>query len=349
MNWNGATWGRFGPAFGGKSVMKIVYFGDGAWGTRCLEQLLADEHEVLAVVLRVNPSESSLADTATRHGLAVRAPLSANASEFVEWVRSLGPELNISMSYDQIVKQPLLGTAPLGFLNCHAGRLPFYRGRSVINWAILNDEKEIGLTIHFLDEGIDTGDIVSQRTLPILWEDDYASVLAKVNDAFPAMLAETVRGLADGSLRRTAQRQHLGTYFCRRLPGDEWIDWRDSSRQVYNKIRAITRPGPGARTELKGRGVAAWKARYNPDWPRYLATPGEVVSVEEGGGIRVKTGDSTVVLVEIEFIGPEPAPRIRIGSRFGANLPSAVARLEAEVANLKTQVRVLSDRAACHE
>ena len=102
------------------------------------------------------------------------------------------PDLNLSVSYDQIIRRPLLEAAPLGFVNFHAGKLPIYRGRNVVNWALINGETEIGLTAHFMDEGIDTGDILLQRTLPIAWTDTYGDVLSRVVDAFPDLVRDAV-------------------------------------------------------------------------------------------------------------------------------------------------------------
>ena len=117
------------------------------------------------------PSDLTLEKTARRLAIDVLQPEKVNATDFISTVAGLGPELCISMSYDQILRKALLELPELGFVNFHAGKLPYYRGRNVINWAIINNETSIGLTAHYLDQGIDTGDIILQRTLPIEWED----------------------------------------------------------------------------------------------------------------------------------------------------------------------------------
>jgi len=242
------------------------------------------------------------------------------------------------MSYDQILRQPIIESAPLGFINSHAGKLPYYRGRNIINWAIINNEREIGLTIHYVDEGIDTGDIILQRTWPIAWNDTYGTVLEKVQEAFPGLLVEAVSLIENGEVNRRPQSYRTGTYFGRRIPGDEWIDWRDTSLDVYNKIRAITHPGPGARTLLDERVLIVWCARYDPNWPKYIATPGEVVGIVPGQGVKVKTGDSILILASVQFDDvdePEQTPRFPIGTRFGVNLVDTVYWLRQEVKDLR--------------
>lgn len=324
--------------------MELVYFGDGLWATKCLRSLLDEKHRVLGVVLRRRPSDDTLRELAEAEGIPVRVPARVNDEEFVAWVRSLRPRLNVSMSYDQILRRPMLAVAPLGFINCHAGKLPFYRGRSVVNWALINGEEEIGLTVHYVDEGIDTGDILLQRALPLQWEDDYGSVLAKLEDAFPSLLAEALRRIESGDAERRPQSHLEGTYFSARVPGDEWLDWGESSLRVYNKIRAITRPGPGARTWVAGRELIVWRARYGPDWPRYIATAGVVVGLLPGRGVKVKTGDSTVLLESVQF-ADEPEPRVpsfRVGTRFGRDERESRRRLLEELDEMRGRLVRLS-------
>jgi methionyl-tRNA formyltransferase len=316
--------------------MDFVYFGDGIWAVKCLRRLLDEGHCALAVVLRTSPSDSTLKELAEEIGVPTRTPDNVNSPKFLAWLHSLEPDLNISMSYDQILRKPILNSAPLGFINCHAGKLPYYRGRNVVNWAIINNEEEIGLTIHYVDEGIDTGDIILQRTLPIDWEDTYGTMLEKIQESFPELLAKAVRLIEKGEVNRQPQAHQEGTYFSKRVPGDEWIDWRDSSLNIYNKIRAITHPGPGARTLLDGQKLIVWQAFYDPSWPEYIATPGEVVGIIPDQGVKVKTGDSTLILERVQFVGDvEHIPEFQIGTRFGVGPTQTVHRLQQEVMKLR--------------
>ena len=304
--------------------MRVLFFGDGAWAARCLEPLREDGVELAGAVLRRQPSSSEFGDAARTLGLPVYQPERANAPAFVEEVRRLAPDLNLSVAYDQIVRRPLREAAPRGFVNIHAGKLPLYRGRNVLNWALINGETEVGITAHFMDDGIDTGDIVLQRCLPVGWTDTYGDVLARVVDAIPDLVRDTVRAIAADRFERRSQSGLPGTYFGGRREGDEWLDWSDSSVHLHNKVRAITRPGPGARTTLDGRSVVVWRAFFDRAWPRYIATPGQVVGHEPGRGVLVKTGDSTLRVEEIQFEGrPAETPAWAIGTRLGV---AAVAR-----------------------
>ncbi len=298
--------------------MRALLFGDGEWAGRALDLLVDGGHDVPAVVVRCRPSSDALAAAAARHGLPVHAPENVNDPAFIEWIVAQDVRLNISVSYDQILRAAALASVPEGFINAHAGALPRYRGRSVINWALINGEDELGLTVHHVDEGIDTGDVILQRMVPIGWEDTYGTVLSRTELLLPELVLEAVDLLARGQAPRVPQDHHRATYFPARGPGDEWIDWRDSSEDVYNKIRGLGRPGPGARTIHRGRELVLWEARYDRSWPRYRATPGAVVGVVPGEGIRVKTGDSTILLTRTSALeGAEEVPRLRIGTRLG--------------------------------
>ena len=251
-------------------------------------------------------------------------------------MRVLQPELNLSVSFNQIFKSDIIQIPTLGVVNFHAGHLPFYRGRNVINWAIINGETTIGLTSHFVDAGIDTGDIILQRTLPIEWTDTYEDVLKKVVQALPALVIDTVRTFADGRVNRKSQSSELGTYFPARKDGDEWLDWSDTSRNIYNKIRGITRPGPGSQTLLGKQLVKIWRASYDPAWPSYLATPGHIVKRCPQNGITVKTGDSTIVLHEVQVEGNDPCvPHWPIGTRLGLNVLDHLYQIHCRLENIQ--------------
>jgi methionyl-tRNA formyltransferase len=316
---------------------RVMLFGDGRWAADTLLRLAADGHQLAAVVARARPSDGTLGAAAARLGVPVLRPASVNSEQSVAALAALEPDLVLSVAYDQILRAPVLSLAPLGCLNVHAGKLPRYRGRNVVNWAIINGETEIGLTVHHMDEGIDTGDIVLQRTLPIGWTDDYATVLARVVDAVPALAAEAVAGVVAGSAERRPQDAAQGTYFGGRGPGDEWLDWRGGSRELHNKVRAITRPGPGARTMLNDRAVVVWRAHWEPTWPTYVATPGQVVG-RHPDGLLVKTGDSTLLLLEVQQGDEPPArPAWPIGTRLGIDVAAAVATLLRRLETLEAR------------
>jgi methionyl-tRNA formyltransferase len=220
-----------------------------------------------------------------------------------------------------------------------------------VNWAIMNGEPEIGVTAHWVDLGIDSGDIILQRSLPIARTDDYGSVLARVVAAIPRLAVEVAALLGEGEggarAPRVPQEHALATYYGGRRDGDEWLDWSATSRALHDKIRAISRPGPGARTTLGDREVVIWRAWWEPWWPRYAAIPGQVVGRRVDGACAVKTGDSTLLVLEAQPEGGEPGvPGWRIGTRLGER--DGVRALREEVRALRRRVMEL-ERATTRE
>ncbi len=309
--------------------MRILFFGDGAWATDSLKALINEGHDLLGLVIRKVPTDLSLLKLGQENNIMIFQPEKVNDPDFVQQVRELDSEINLSVSFDQIFKSDIIQSPALAFVNFHAGQLPFYRGRNVINWAIINGETTIGLTAHFVDCGIDTGDVILHRMLPLDWTDTYRDVLQKVVLAFPALVVDTIRAFEEGQVSRKTQSSEQGTYFPLRREGDEWLDWSDTSRNLYNKIRGISHPGPGAQTLIGKQLVRVWRASYDPSWPSYIATPGHVVSRCSGKGVTVKTGDSTIILHEVQ-VGGEPSgvPTWPLGTRLGLDALSYLHQMQ---------------------
>lgn len=320
------------------ATARVVLFGDGTWAAETLRRLALDGHQVVAVVLRTRPSNSALADAARALGVPTLQFPRADAPELRAAVVALAPDVLLSVAFNEILRAPLLQVARRGALNVHAGRLPQYRGRNVINWALINGETQLGVTAHLMDEGIDTGDILVQRLLPVGWTDGYGDVLARVIAVVPEVAAEAVAKMARGDGAGTPQANDQSTYFGGRGPDDEWLDWTATSRLLHNKVRAITRPGPGARTMLGRTAVTIWRALWEPDWPRYIATPGQVVG-RRPDGVLVKTGDSTLLLQEVQLPGSPPGPPPwPVGTRFGLDPTSTLITLVERVHALEARI-----------
>lgn len=295
--------------------MRIGYLGDGAWARYGLELLHADPaFSVAFVVPRFHTPDERLVQQATGAGIDVLRIANVNAAEGLRRLGAYGVDLLVSMSFDQILRTDVLNLCPQGAVNCHAGALPFYRGRNVLNWVLINDESEFGVTVHFMDEGIDTGDIILQRMAPITDNDTYGTLLDRATRLCAETLHEGLRHLADGSVRPVPQHtiDPVGFYTGGRLPGDEWIDWRWPSRRIFNFVRAITTPGPCARTIFDGTDLKVVSAAMIPGAPDYIGTPGEVVG-HNTEGVQVKTGDSTLMLTGLEA---STDVELRIGHRL---------------------------------
>jgi methionyl-tRNA formyltransferase len=295
------------------TAIRIGYFGDGPWSHLAFELLVADpEVSIAFVCARADMPDETLRALARNHGVDFLTHAKINSDEFLAITDRYGCDLFVSMSFNQIFRTRLSERPRLRTINCHAGKLPFYRGRNILNWALINDEPEFGITVHYVDEGIDTGDILAQRVFPITDSDDYSTLLARAYSGCSELLYETVGLLRDGQLTPLSQASvHPTGFYCTaRRNGDERLDWNQSSRAVFNFVRAICRPGPEARTFCGDDEIFINRVECVPSAPVYGGIPGAVVGASDGA-IFVKTRDSFVRVVE--WSGRD---RLRVGDRL---------------------------------
>jgi methionyl-tRNA formyltransferase len=321
--------------------VKIGYLADGPWAHEALERLLADDRiTVEFIVPRFTSQDPVLREMAADEEIDFLLLQNVNDANSLRLLDSYGVDLLVSMSFDQIFWSDIISLPPKGIINCHAGALPFYRGRNILNWALINDEKEFGVTVHQVDEGIDTGDIIVQRMSEIRDEDTYASLLDRAITICADALCDAISQIADGIAEPTDQStiHPVGFYTGRRIEGDEWIDWNWSSRRVFNFVRAITTPGPCARTCVDGYEIRVVRAELLPEAPSYIATVGEVVGMN-AGVVHVKTGDSVIALTKVEADGDV---KLRIGKRLQSLAKRREQLLERRLDQLEREVAELS-------
>lgn len=202
--------------------------------------------------------------------------------DFLRQIRSLDPDFIIVHSYSRRLPSDLLACARQGAVNVHSALLPRYRGPNPVQWAIIAGERETGVTLHHLSQEFDGGDIVAQRALPIAFEDTWRDVYSRLEVATEHLLAETLPALLAGRSTRTPQDSRHACSFPRRRPEDGRIDWRSSVVEIYNLIRALVSPLPGAFYETDGGTVVI---------DSYLRIP-EVLGLKFGkaGSARLESG-----------------------------------------------------------
>ena len=326
--------------------LTIGYFGDGRWARRALDRIVErPELRVLFVVGRHPDPDSKLRDYARRIDVPFATDPDVNRPAFRETLRGYEADIHVSMSFDQILGRDLIDLAPEGFINCHAGALPFYRGRNVLNWALINGEDQFGVTVHYVEEDIDAGDIIVQRVADITATDDYGSVLDKAVPLCARALQEALLQIRAGEVEPTPQDtiHPVGFYCSRRKEGDEWLDWDWSSRRIHNFVRGIAPPGPGARTLLGDDRIAILRTERIEEAPEYIDRPGTVVGRDEDG-IVVKTGDTSLRVRRVADVDREGAlanertPTHGIGTVFGKNPRRELERMRARVRALEERL-----------
>jgi methionyl-tRNA formyltransferase len=282
--------------------LKIGYFADGPWSHTAFEKIHKDpEIEIAFIVPRSDTKDETLKDFSFQNSIDYLFPVRINDSEFIEKVKTYNCDLFVSMSFNQIFRKEILNIPKLKTINCHAGKLPFYRGRNILNWALINDEKEFGITVHFIDEGIDTGDIILQRTYPINDKDNYRTLLETSYQECGEVLYDAIKLIQSNKIKAIPQQNidPVGFYCGKRELGDEIINWHQSSRDLFNFIRAICNPGPMATTYLKGEEVKINSSRLISGIQNYKGKPGQILSKSKEGYF-IKTQDSFIEILEIE-------------------------------------------------
>ncbi len=302
--------------------MRVAFIGHQKWGCLALDALLGSLHEVAGVI--AEPDEfyareaayarrferlglyASLKDFAREKGLEAFQPQDINAPASLERITSWRPDLTVILNYHSIIRGELLSRHPI--INTHGALLPEYRGRSSVNWAIINGERETGVTVHYIDEKVDTGDIITRERVPIGTDDGVADVLRRMLPLYPKAVLRAVDSIEAGTAERVKQDPSRAAYYRARKPEDGAMDWGWDSVRLHNWVRALGDPFPGAFTQYGGRRLVVWKAS--------LASPREATGLPPGfvmghacGKAEVATADASIFFerVQLEGSGEEEA------------------------------------------
>ncbi len=294
----------------------MVFIGCVKEGKEVLLELLEQPCEVAAIftfddeMAGKTSGSVNFDDVAGRHAIPLYRVRSTNTPEIVHQIRELAPDVIFVIGWTRLVSDEILAIPPLGCVGMHASLLPRYRGRAPVNWAIINNESETGNSAILLDAGVDTGKVLAQRRFPITLADSCKTVYDKVAESGRDMVRELVPHLLRGQLPCVEQDESQATVMPKRTPEDGIIDWGKPALELFNWIRALTRPYPGAFSYYDGKRLFIWEARivHDTDWQRDRAirkAPGTVISTEDG--IIVAAGfNERLALHRLSFdTGPE--------------------------------------------
>jgi len=289
--------------------MRAVVFAYHNMGIIGLEALKRHGYEIAAVfTCKDDPGEvcwfASVSDWAKRHKIPVFCPQQLNTQEWIAKIATLSPDVIFSFYYRQLIPEEILKMAPAGAFNLHGSLLPAYRGRCPVNWVLVNGEDKTGVTLHYMIDKPDAGDIVCQRAVTIDFSDTALTLFNKLYDAAKIVLDEALPQIMNGTAPRIPQDLSQGSYFGGRKPEDGRIDWNWSAVRIYNLIRAVTVPYPGAFTLLPDGGkIIIWQAMVVEDerQGQQNGIPGTVENKREG--VFIYTGGGKIKLIDIEYSG----------------------------------------------
>lgn len=270
--------------------MRVVSFGFQTWGQRTLQALIDLEHEIVLAVTHPASTQSykaiwsaSVEELARKNGIAVHLTQRVDA-ETIDLVKCAEPDVIVVNSWYTRIPAELYNLPPHGTLNLHDSLLPKFTGFSPVLWALISGESETGLTVHRMDDGLDTGDVLIQRSLPVGPADTGTELVLRAMNLIPAALRDALSALESGTAVWRPQNTADRTYFHKRSERDSLIDWSWPAEDLERFVRALSDPYPRAFTSYGGERVEVLETRVSE--ARYGGTAGRVI-VQEGGGAVV--------------------------------------------------------------
>lgn len=285
--------------------MKVIFFGTTEFGIPSLKKIL-EEHTIPFVITIPDRkkgrgyklSPSPIKKEAEKLGipvLCVEDPI-----ECLDKIKEESPTVCVSIGYGKYIPSSLFKIPSLGFINLHPSLLPKYRGPAPIRRAIMEGEKEFGITIHFLDEGVDTGDIVAQKKFEFDEEKDWGFISETLAEEGALLLSQTLRMFEEGKIERRVQDHFIATY-ARKIKKEECkINWGTEAEKVHNLIRALS-PYPGAYTYWRGKLLKIYKTFYKK--APIKEEPGKILVVDREKGICVACKDGVIYIMVIQLEG----------------------------------------------
>jgi len=300
-----------------------------------LELLIRTKHEILCVVTQPDRPKGRgrkmtfppVKELALKHSLPIEQPEKVKGNEiFISTLKSFKPDLIVVVAYGKILPKEILGIPKHDCINVHASLLPKYRGAAPIQWALLNGEKETGITIMKIKEQLDAGDIILQEKIKIKEGDDAISLSKKLFDRGGKLLLRAVEQVSSGTVEYKTQNEAGVTYAPSITKESGEIDWRKSATEIHNRIRAML-PWPVAHTFYKEKLLRIWKSGIHViDLETKYKLPGTIVQVIKNIGFVVATGNGHLLICEVQ---PEGGKRMSAASfvnghdvKIGETLPN---------------------------
>ena len=314
--------------------MRIVFAGSPAFAVPSLKRLLASRHQVVSIVTQpARPAGRGLALTeppvkqvALDAGVEVHQPEKFNAPEFLDVLAERKPDLIITAAYGRIFRRRALDIPSLGCVNLHASLLPAYRGVAPINWAIINGERSTGVTTFFMDEGVDTGDIILAGETPIGPDETAGELTGRLAALGADVLAGTCDAIAAGTAPRVKQDASQGSYAAKLAKEDGRLSFEWEAGRVHDRVRGVS-PWPGAFVEFRGQRLKILSSALAAADAGSQASPeaGRTIAIDSRSGLLVSCKGGAVWLKSVQAPGKKPTGgadfargyRIKVGDAFG--------------------------------
>ena len=283
--------------------MRIIFIGTVEFSYKALKKLIELNAEIVGVCTKnksdFNSDFADLTPLCKQADVPIKYLDDVNSSENIEWVRGLSPDIIFCFGWSNLIKKDLLGLPKMGVVGYHPALLPKNRGRHPLIWALALGLNISGSTFFFMTEGADDGDILSQEKVEILYEDDAKSLYDKVSNIALRQIETFLPKLQNNSFEIIKQKNDLANVWRKRGKVDGRIDFRMTSRAIYNLVRALTKPYVGAHVEYNGQDISIWKVE-EVEFDQNNIEFGKVLE-NNGKSIVVKTYDKAIKIIDHSF------------------------------------------------
>jgi methionyl-tRNA formyltransferase len=287
--------------------MKIVFMGTPEIATGCLQKIIDEKHEVIGVVTQPDKPQNRgkklgmppVKELALKHDIPVYQPVRAREESFVETLKELNPDVIVVVAFGQILPKAILDIPKLGCINVHVSLLPKYRGAAPINWAIINGETKTGVTTMYMDEGLDTGDMILKTEFNLDDEITAGELHDQMMEIGSQTLKETLDLIEKGCAPREKQNHDEFSYAPMMNKALGNIDWNKSAKEIHNLVRGVN-PWPSAYTTYHDNTMKVWKTRVLSETSDKAC--GTILKVDKDG-MRVSTKDNVILIEELQMPG----------------------------------------------
>lgn len=289
--------------------MKTLFMGTPDFAATILSKLIDSGFDVIGVVTQPDKQKgrghevsfSPVKELAIEKGLTMYQPVKLKEQEFLETVKALNPDVIVVAAFGQILPKALLEVPSHGCINVHASLLPKYRGAAPIQYSIIDGEKETGITIMYMDVGVDTGDIILQEKIPITSLETGGSLFDKMADLGAELIIKALVKIEDGTSLRIPQNNEEATYVKMIDKNMGKIDFTQSAVSLERLIRGLN-PWPSAYTFLDGKTLKFWQSEVEPYHGELKTQPGLITEVRKDA-LVIQTGDGLLVVRELQLEG----------------------------------------------
>lgn len=291
--------------------MRVVFMGTPDFAVGTLEALIAEGHEIRAVVTQPDKPKgrgktlmpTPVKEVALKHEIPVLQPVKVREPEFVEQLRTMEADVIVVAAFGQIISRDLLELPKYGCINVHASLLPAYRGAAPIQWAVINGDRESGVTIMRMNEGLDTGDMIDKVVVPLAEDETGGSLFEKLSHAGARLCVKVLEDLESGRAVCTPQPEESTTAYAAMITkkmGE--ICWQRPAEEIEQLIRGLN-PWPSAYTYLDNKSLKLWKATVEKaEEETENAVPGQVIRADKNG-LCICTGDGILNVLELQLEG----------------------------------------------